>query len=190
MHYSALHLTMLELEQGLADILASPRDSGRLDAIFVRPASNERRALSEAQLTTASGFEGDRWVHDSYYRTPDAAADPRSQISIMNARILRQISGSEDAMCLAGDNLIVDFDLSDGNLSPGNLLAIGSEVIVEITDLAHNGCGKLASRYGNDARTFINNKRGRELHLRGRYAQVVRGGTIHVGDTVCKQPVS
>lgn len=190
MHESALHLNMLELEQGLADVLASPRDSGRLDAIFVRPASNERRALSEAKLTPTGGIEGDRWVHDSYYKTPDGAADPRSQISLMNARILRQISGSDDAMCLAGDNLIVDFDLSDDNLSPGTLLAIGAEVLLEITDLAHNGCGKLASRYGNDARTFINNKRGRELHLRGRYAQVARGGTILVGDSVRKHPVT
>jgi MOSC domain-containing protein YiiM len=190
MHDSALHLSMLELENGLADVLASPRDTGRLDAIFVRPASNERRALADAQLSPAGGIEGDRWVHDSYYRTPDGGADPRGQISIMNARILRQIAGSEDAMCLAGDNLIVDFDLSDDNLSPGTLIAIGSEVILEVTDLAHNGCGKLASRYGNDARAFINNKRGRELHLRGRYAQVVRGGTIHVGDTVRKQPAT
>lgn len=181
---------MIELEQGLAEILASPRDSGRLDAIFVRPVSNERRAVAEARLVTASGIEGDRWVRDSYYKLPDGSPDPRSQISIMNARILRQISGGEDAMSLAGDNLIVDFDLSDDNLSPGTLLAIGPEVVLEVTDLAHNGCAKLARRYGNEARTFINNKRGRELHLRGRYARVVREGTIRIGDSVRKHVVT
>ena len=62
----------------------------------------------------------------------------------MNARILRQIAGDEDAMCLAGDNLIVDLDLSEANLPAGSQLAIGSEVVIEITDLTHTGCSKFA----------------------------------------------
>jgi len=186
MHESATHLSAVELEQGLADVIASPRDGGRVIAIFVRPETNERRALSEARFTPAGGIEGDRWARDSYYKTPEGAADPRSQISIMNARILRQIAGSDDAMCLAGDNLAVDLDLSDDNLGAGTRLHIGSEVVLEITDLPHTGCGKLARRYGDDARAFINSHRGRELHLRGRYARVVRGGMVRVNDRVEK----
>ena len=49
MHDTALHLSTVELEQGLAEVLASPRDTGRLEAIFVRPAPNERRTLAEAR---------------------------------------------------------------------------------------------------------------------------------------------
>ena len=190
MHETALHLSTVELEQGLADVLASPRDAGRLDAIFVRPASNERRALAEAKLTPDGGIDGDRWVHDSYYRCTDGRSDPRCQVSLMNARFLRQIAGQEDAMCLAGDNLIVDLDLSEENLPAGSQLAIGPDVILEISDLAHTGCSKFAGRYGNDACAFANNKRGKETHLRGRYARIVRGGNVKIGDTVSKHPTS
>ena len=190
MHDTALHLSTVELEQGLAEVLASPRDSGRLDAIFVRPAANERRALTEAQLTPDSGIDGDRWVHDSYYRAAEGRSDTRCQVSLMNARFLRQIAGQDDAMCLAGDNLIVDLDLSEENLPAGNQLAIGPDVILEISELPHTGCSKFAGRYGNDACGFANNKRGKANHLRGRYARIVRGGAIRLGDPVRKQAVA
>jgi MOSC domain-containing protein YiiM len=104
----------------------------------------------------------------------------------MNALFLRQIAGSEDAMCLAGDNLIVDLDLSEANLPPGSRVAVGDEVVVEISGHPHTGCSKLAGRYGNEARAFMNNARGKKLHLRGRYGTIVAGGTINVGDTVRK----
>jgi hypothetical protein len=189
MHDSVLHLSAIELEQGLAEVLESPRDSGRLEAIFVRPAENERRALVEAQLSPEGGIDGDRWVRDSCYRLDDGRSDPRCQISLMNARYLRQIAGGDDAMCLAGDNLIVDLDLGEENLPAGSQLAIGSDVIVEISDLAHNGCSKFAGRYGNDACGFANNNRGKAIHLRGRYARIVRGGNITIGDQVRKRAV-
>ena len=65
---------------------------------------------------------------------------------------------------------------------------IGPEVIIEISDLKHTGCSKFAKRYGPDAKTFANNKQGTALHLRGRYARIVRGGQIRVGDKVAKHP--
>jgi hypothetical protein len=190
MHEAALHLSTVELEQGLAEVIASPREAGRLEAIFVRPAPDQRRALTEAQLTLDGGIDGDRWVEDSYYREKDGSADAGSQVSIMNARILRQIAGQEDAMCLAGDNLIVDLDISEENLPAGSQLAIGSEVILEITDLKHTGCSKFARRYGDKARAFVNNKVGKQLHLRGRYARIIRGGSVRIGDEVRKHAAS
>jgi MOSC domain-containing protein YiiM len=177
----------MELEAGLPDVLASPRDEGRLEAIVIRPASKERRMLQTARLTPDGGVEGDRWVTESYYRLKDGRSDPCCQVSLMNARFLRQIAGSEDAICLAGDNLIVDLDLSDANLPAGSRLAIGSEVVIEITNKAHTGCTKLEGRYGSEARAFMNSKARISLHLRGRYASVVSGGTIEVGDVVRKQ---
>lgn len=187
MHSATQHLTALELEQGLSEVLASPRETGRLEAIFVRPATNERRSLATAYLTPDGGIDGDRWVKDSYYRLKDGRSDPRCQVSLMNARFVRQIAGDEDSICLAGDNLIVDLDLSEENLPTGSQLVIGDEVVIEISEHPHTGCSKFQSRFGNDARAFANNERGKSLHLRGRYALIVRGGTIRVGDSVWKQ---
>ncbi len=186
MHSTPQHLSTLELEQGLPEVLAAPRDAGRLAAIFVRPATNERRSLADARLTPEGGIDGDRWVTDSYYRLTGGRSDPRSQVSLMNVRFLRQIALNEDAICLAGDNLIVDLDLSEANLPAGSQLAIGDEVIIEISELSHTGCSKLEGRYGKEARAFMNNARGKSLHLRGRFARILVGGTIRVGDTVRK----
>lgn len=186
MHTSSQQLSAVELEQCLADVLASPADNGPLIAIFVRPAPNERRTLATAQLSPESGIDGDRWVHDSFYSSKNGDADPRSQVSLMNSRYLRTIAGGDDSMCLAGDNLIVDLDLSEVNLRAGSQLAVGDDVIIEITDLSHTGCGKFQNRYGKEVRAFTNNERGKSLHLRGRYARIITGGTIHVGDSVRK----
>jgi hypothetical protein len=186
MHNATQHVSAIELEQGLPEVLASPANTGRLTAIFVRPAPNERRTLDSATLSCEGGIEGDRWLVDSYYRLKDGRSDPRCQVSVMNHRFLRQVAGDEDNMCLAGDNLIVDLDLSEANLPAGGQVRIGSEVIIEISDLKHTGCSKFAGRYGPDSRTFANNKQGTALHLRGRYARIVHGGEIHVGDNVEK----
>lgn len=186
MHYVPNYVSAIELEQGLSDVLASPRDRGRLEAIVVRPASDERKRLTSAQLTPDGGVDGDRWAHDVDPRSQTGRPDPLGQLSLMNSRILRQIAGSDDVIELAGDNLIVDLDLSDENLPPGSRLAVGDTVVIEVNGEPHTGCGKFQKRYGAEARAFINNPRGTQLHLRGRYAQVVAGGTIAVGDAVRK----
>src|SRR3954468_14969524 len=180
------HVTANKLEAGLDDVLASPSDNGRLEAIVVRPRTNERETVKVALLSAETGIEGDKWVEDSFHRLKGGKSDPRCQVSIMNARFLRQIASKEDAMCLAGDNLVVDFDLSEANAPTGTQLSIGREVVIQISDVKHTGCSKFARRYGEEARAFANNERGTALHLRGRYASIIRGGTIRVGDTVKK----
>jgi hypothetical protein len=185
MHTKTQHLSALELELGLAEVLESPRDHGRLETIFVRPATNERNELKTATLTPDGGIDGDRWVNDSFY-SKNGKSDPRCQVSLMNARFLRQIAGGTESRCLAGDNLIVDLDLSEENAPAGTQLAIGNEVVLELTDLAHTGCSKFQSRYGKEARAFANSERGTALHLRGRYARIITGGTIKAGDTISK----
>jgi MOSC domain len=187
MHHTLQHRSANELVEGLADVESSPADDGQLVAIFVRPATNERQSLRTATLTSERGIDGDRWMTDSFYRLESGQPDPRCQVSLMNGRFLRQIAGREDNMCLAGDNLIVDLDLSETNLPVGSQLAIGPEVVIEISDLSHTGCSKFASRYGQDAREFANNARGKSLRLRGRYGQIVRGGTIRIGESVRKR---
>ena len=125
MHNATQHASTIELEQGLAEVLASPTDTGHLTAIVVRPATNERRMLESATLTPENGIDGDRWVNDSFYSLKDGRSDPRCQVSIMNDRFLRQVAGDKDDMCLAGDNLIVDLDLSEANLPAGSQISIG-----------------------------------------------------------------
>jgi MOSC domain-containing protein YiiM len=171
------HASAEELGRGLPEVLASPADRGTLVTIVIRPATDQRRVVTSALLTPDGGVEGDRWVEEG-------EPDVRAQVSLMNARILRQIAGHEDAVPLAGDNLIVDLDLSEVNLPAGSRVAIGDEVVLELTDLPHTGCGKFQCRYGLDARGFVNNPRGKELNLRGRYASVVSAGTIRTGDPI------
>ena len=84
-------------------------------------------------------------------------------------------------MELAGDNLVVDLDLSEENLAAGDQLRVG-EALLEITDVPHTGCGKFAQRFGPDATRFINAAARADLHLRGRYARVITAGTVRVGD--------
>jgi MOSC domain-containing protein YiiM len=173
------HLSTAELERGLPDVLSSPQEAGQLVAIVVRPAANQRRVVTSAHVSPAGGIEGDRWAQEN-------PADPNGQVSLMNARFLRQIAGHEDAVPLAGDNLIVDLDLSEVNLPPGSRLAIGPDVVVLVNGEPHTGCGKFQARYGADARAFMNNARGTQLHLRGRYGRIVTGGSITAGDAVRK----
>jgi MOSC domain-containing protein YiiM len=171
------HATAEELERGLPAVLASPPDNGTLVTIVIRPDTDQRRVVTSALLTLDGGIEGDRWVEES-------EPDVRAQVSLMNARVLGQIAGHKDAVPLAGDNLIVDLDLSEANLPAGSRMAIGAEAVLELTDLPHTGCGKFQCRYGLEARGFVNNPRGKELHLRGRYASVVSAGTIRAGDPI------
>ena len=54
----------------------------------------------------------------------------------MNARAIDLIAGSKERWPLAGDQLYVDFDLSDDNLKVGDRLAIGA-ALIEITPIPH-----------------------------------------------------
>jgi hypothetical protein len=180
-------LTTAQLASGLHDVLASPGDEGTLEHIVIRPAVGTREFRRKVYLSPEGGVEGDRWLSASWLKLEDGRSDPRVQVSLMNARLLRLISeGLEQRMCLAGDNLIVDLNLGENNLSPGQRLAVG-EIVLEITNVAHNGCGSFLSRYGKDAVKFVNSVEGKRLHLRGLFAQVIRPGVVCVGDKVCKK---
>jgi hypothetical protein len=180
----AKHLTMAELEAGLAAV-SSPADGGRLELIVRRPAVGEREILEEGDLDLAVGLVGDTWNRRGSSRTPDRSPHPDMQLTLMNARAVDLIAGARARWPLAGDQLYVDLNLSVDNLTPGTQLAIGPAVI-EVTAQPHTGCHKFTSHFGVDATKFVNSDFGRRLNLRGINARVVVPGRIRAGESVRK----
>jgi MOSC domain-containing protein YiiM len=177
----------VQLAAGLPSILESPKDGGTVRLIVSRPKRGQRRLLSEAEVSSDEGVHGDHWAATTSHRLDDGRPDRRSQIALINSRCLELLAGGDERMSLAGDNLVVDLDLSFDNLPVGQRLQLG-EAEIEITDRAHLGCRKFRDRYGPDALAFVNSDRGKFLRLRGVYARVVHGGLIHRGDTIRKVP--
>ncbi len=156
-----------------------------LELIVRRPGTDEREVLQEGELDLVEGLVGDTWKVRGSTRTADGSPHPDTQLNIMNSRVIAPVAQDKDRWPLAGDQLYIDMDLSDANLPPGMQLALGS-AIIEVTDEPHTGCRKFQARFGRDALEFVNSRVGRELHLRGINAKVVRPGTIRVGDRVRK----
>lgn len=180
-----LHLDSRALEAGIEDILASPREEGRLRMIVRRPRRDEREVIDEGQLDLQLGLVGDNWLARGSRATPDGSAHPDMQLNVMNVRVIALLAQQEERWALAGDQLYLDFDLSRANTPPRTRLAVGCAVI-EITEPPHTGCKKFVERFGVEAGRFVNSRRGRELNLRGVCARVVQPGAVRVGDVVRK----
>jgi hypothetical protein len=182
---SATQLTKVELEAGLGEILRSPKNDGVLEMIVRRPNTGDREIMQTAELNLAEGLVGDNWKSRGSSSTPGKSANPDTQITIMNSRVIALLARDRNAWPLAGDQLYVDLDLSFDNLPPGAQIAIGS-AILEISDHPHTGCKKFLSRFGADAVQFVNSDTGKQLRLRGLNARIVQPGTISSGDKVRK----
>ncbi len=128
---------------------------------------------------------GDLWKQRAIERAKGGSINAEAQVTVMNARAAALVAQSEDRWSLAGDQLYVDFDLSNDHLPPGTQLAIGS-AILEVSAKPHTGCDKFSSRFGLEALKFVNSPEGKRLHLRGINTRVVQAGTIRLGDAVKK----
>jgi hypothetical protein len=181
---SVKHLNRDELETSLTQ-LTSPPDDGVLDLIVRRPTIGQREVLPTGTLDLHEGLVGDNWRTRGSSRTPDKSSHPDMQLNVMNSRVIQLIARDKERWQLAGDQLFVDLDLSDGNLPPGTRLSIGS-AIIEVTPEPHTGCAKFVERFGVEAMKFVNSPTGRALRLRGLNARVVQPGTIRIGDSVKK----
>ena len=169
---------VVAVTEALADLVEAgfTRDQGRLETIFIRPEHDSREELTEVSLSRAEGVVGDLWKTN----------DPRTQITLMNAKVLDCVcDGDRSRWELAGDQLIVDLDLSEDNLPVGQRLKIG-ETTVEVTEIPHTGCKKFVARYGTEALDFINAEERASLRLRGVYVMVIEEGVIKAGDTIEK----
>ena len=179
------HLTLDELQAGLAAMGDSPIDHGTLEMIVCRPASGERILSETGMLDLSEGLVGDNWYTRGSKMTPDGTAHPEMQITLMNSRVIQLFAQDRACWAWAGDQLYVDIDLSIDNLPPGQRIAIGGAVL-EISTLPHTGCAKFTDRFGHDATRFVNLPEGKHARRRGVNTQVVQPGAITVGDTIIK----
>ena len=178
------YLTKEELIDQLDYIHSAPKNQGEVNMLVIRPKSNHREVLPEVEASPEEGFHGDRWALGKN-EDPEHLA----QITLMNYRVLSLIAfNDEERMALAGDNIVVDLDLSEENLRPGDKITIG-EVELEITPQPHNGCKKFAERFGAEALGYINAMARRHLHYRGIYAKITKAGKIRKGDKLVKMLV-
>jgi len=188
MHVQEEHRTTDELRAGLDAVRGAPADGGRIELIVARHGEGERELLASAEISRVDGLVGDTWLGRGNRRTPDGAADPDAQVTMMSARAAALVTGGStdghrDRWAEAGDQLYVDLDLSGDNLPAGTRLAVG-DAVVEATAKPHTGCAKFSARFGTDAARFVNSPEGRALNLRGINLRVVEPGTVRVGDVV------
>ncbi len=179
------HVTLAELEAGLENIRQSPTNAGVLELIVRRPQIEAREVLEVGELDLVEGLVGDNWKTRGSSQTADGAAHPDMQLNIMNARVIALLAQKKERWSLAGDQLYMDFDLSEENVPPGTRLSLG-DAVIEVTDQPHTGCKKFAARFGLDALKFISSPVGKQLQLRGINAKVICSGAIQIGDTVKK----
>ena len=167
------------------DVEASPRDHGTLRGLVRRPTPDHREILTEVELSTVEGVVGDSWLTRGSSRTPDGSANPDSQVTLMSVRVLAAVEPDQSRWHLAGDQLLVDFDLSLENLPIGSRFFVGDAELVVSAD-PHTGCAKFSGRFGSDALRWINGPVGRDGRYRGMNARVVRGATVRIGDEIRK----
>jgi hypothetical protein len=179
------HLSRERLEAGLDRIRESPHDHGRLVLVVRRPEIGRRELPEEAMLDQVTGLAGDNWLTRGSTSMPDGSANPRKQVTVMNARVAELVAGGTGRMPLAGDQLYVDLDLSVNNLPAGSLLALG-QAVLEVSGDPHLGCAKFVERFGAEAMRFVNSRIGRQMRLRGMNTRVVVPGTVRLGDLAVK----
>lgn len=183
------HRTLAELEAFLPVLTAAPRDVGVLELVVRRPAVGEREVLAEGELDLEVGLVGDTWCERGSSRSADGGPHPDMQLTVMSARLVAFLAGDASRRALAGDQLLVDLDLSHENLPAGSQLTFGEAdrpgaPVIEVTPEPHTGCAKFVERFGADAMRVVNGPVGRPLRLRGLNARVVVPGRIRPGDAV------
>jgi hypothetical protein len=177
-----LHVTRDRLDARLGELRALDTREGTLELIVVRPSEGERQTPPSAAITLDDGLVGDRWRASAYIHE-DGRVSRENQLTIASTRMLGLIAEPE-RWPLAGDNLLVDMGLDMESLPIGSRLAIGDEVVVQISEIPHTGCAKYSARFGSDALKFVNSPDGRALRLRGVNAHVIEPGTVSTGDAI------
>jgi MOSC domain-containing protein YiiM len=170
--------TFDELEALWSAAPSPPSERGTVRLLCVRRAPSQHETPETVELTVREGLVGDRWS-----RATDHEPDPEAQVTLMMAAVAELVAAGTQPLHEAGDNILVDYDISVDNLPAGSRLRIG-EAVLEVSASPHTGCSKFSGRFGQDALRWVNWRHWRERRLRGVNCRVVSGGTIRLGDPV------
>ena len=167
--------TFEELEQLLNTLSGTPKDNGVVTLLMSRREGGRRELPRSVRLEIDAGMPGDAWG-----RNPKRKLE--AQLATMQTDVAELIANGQP-LELAGDNLYLALDLSNGNLPTGSRVRAGG-VLLEVTPMPHNGCKKFRARFGEGAHHFVNVPDLRHRNLRGIYFRVIEPGTVSVGDPV------
>jgi hypothetical protein len=171
--------TFEELESAWASLPPAPRAAGSVRALCVRREPGVHDSPDAVQVGVQDGVAGDRWSFGWQARDPERTA----QVTLMNAAVAELVAAGRHPLHEAGDNIVVDFDISAEHLPVGSRIRVG-EAVLEVSEVPHTGCSKFAARFGQDALRWVNWRHWRARRLRGMNCRVVSGGTVRVGDVI------
>ncbi|MFQ3225569.1 MAG: hypothetical protein ACI8Z5_001831 [Lentimonas sp.] len=155
-----------------------------VEFLMNRPSEGVHVPVDELYLDVDLGIRGDRWYETAWLRLPDGRPDPRVQVSLTNTAVIRCFTGDGvDSHYGCGDNLYVDFNLTEAELPVGSLIQVG-EAILEVSDVENDACGKFAQRFGADAFRCVRSSENATLRLRGIFCRVYMSGAIGKGAIV------
>lgn len=184
-----------ELEKAWQETSPGPRDAGPVALIVTR--------MSVAQLAKSERPAGYHVLRSPFHRTPNRVElcpiqgvvgdrwnpkknKPGDQISLGSLAVARLVAmGRADRYHLLGNNFLVDFDLSAESAPIGTKLRLGTATI-ELTDEPYTPCNRYQARFGKEARRWVGDEAHQERHLRGRYARVIGGGEVCIGDMLAR----
>lgn len=171
--------TLEELEAAWVGRPPSPRERGSVRLLCLRRGDGVHETPRRVEISARDGVIGDRWAQRGAGRDPDGY----SAVTLMNAGAAELVAAGRQPLHAAGDNILVDLDLSVEALPAGSRLAVGGAVL-QVSAEPHTACSLFRDRFGLDALRWVSTQSGRARRLRGVNCSVVHPGTVRVGDAV------
>jgi MOSC domain-containing protein YiiM len=144
--------------------------------IVLRQGDERYETPDQVQISVGGGLEGDRWAQAEKLH-------PELEITMMNRAAAALVCDGRLPLYTPGDNLLVDFDLSEEVLPVGTRIRVG-DAVLEVSKKAHLGCKKFKKRFGKGALRWVNHKSQRSRRLRGINCKVVEPGLVRNGDSI------
>lgn len=171
--------TIDQLEAAWAARAPAPADAGVVRLLCLRKGDGIHETPDTVEITARDGLRGDRWAD----REPGSDPDGVAAVTLMSARVVELVRREDQPLDIAGDNVLVDLDISVEALPAGSRLAMG-DAVLRISEEPHTGCSKFRGRFGLDALKWVSTPEGRAQRLRGVNCSVVQPGTVRVGDRI------
>lgn len=171
--------TIDQLEAAWATRTPAPRDGGAVWLLCVRKGGGVHETPDSVEITARDGLRGDRWAQ----RDPGTDPDGATAVTLINAAVAELVTDGELTLDAAGDNLVVDLDISVDALPAGSRLSIG-EAVLRVSEQPHTGCSRFRDKFGLDALKWVSTREGKARRLRGVNCSVVQGGTVRIGDRI------